>query len=104
MIEFDLNIKHYFSGREYAKEMTLPRGKFAETHVHHFDHLSILACGTVTVTIDGVEEMHVGPTCITIGAGQVHRIEALTDSVWYCVHAHEGNDPEAVDSVLIKEV
>ncbi|MFB9244502.1 AraC family ligand binding domain-containing protein [Massilia antarctica] len=99
----DLNIKHYFSGREYAKEMTLPAAYYAETHVHKFDHLSILASGTVTVTLDGVAQTHVGPTCLTIRAGQVHRIEALTDSVWFCVHAHEGNDPDAVDRILVKE-
>lgn len=99
----DLQIKHHFSGREYAKQMTLPARHYAETHSHNFDHLSILARGTVIVTIDGAEETHVGPACLTIRAGQVHRIEALTDSVWFCVHAHEGNDPATVDSVLIQE-
>lgn len=99
----DLKIKHHFSGREYAKQMILPASHYADTHSHNFDHLSILACGTVIVTIDDTKETHVGPSCITIGAGQVHRIEALTDSVWFCVHAHEGTDPDKVDDVLVKE-
>lgn len=104
MFEVDLKIKHFFSGREYAKEMHLPAGYYAETHSHNFDHLSILARGEVLVTIDGVARPYAGPTCITIPAGAVHRIDALTDSVWFCVHATDETDPEKVDQVLIKEL
>jgi quercetin dioxygenase-like cupin family protein len=99
----DLNIKHFFSGREYAKQMTLPAAHFAETHVHNYDHLSILAKGVVKVTIDGKEELYAGPTCLVIPANAVHTIVALTDSVWFCIHATDETDPEKVDSVLIKE-
>lgn len=101
-IEIDLGIKHFFSGREYAKQMHLPAGHYAETHAHEYDHLSILAAGEVEVTLDGVTELHTGPTCITIRAGQEHHILAKTDSVWFCVHATEETDPARVDSVLIK--
>lgn len=99
----DLKIQHYFSGREYAKRMHLPAGHYAETHEHGHDHLSILAAGEVLVTIDGAETRYVGPDCITIRAGQQHRIEALTDSVWFCVHATDETDPAHVDEVLIKK-
>lgn len=101
-MNIDLDIKHYFSGREYAKQMTLPAGHYAETHAHEYDHLSILASGTVLVTLDSATEEHTGPTCITIFAGQHHHIEALTDSTWFCVHATEETSPDRVDSVLIK--
>jgi len=99
----DLQIKHHFSGREYAKQMTLPAGHYAETHEHVYDHLSIVALGRVLVDIDGVRRELEGPDCIVIPAGRKHRIEALTDSVWFCVHATEETDPARVDSVLIKE-
>lgn len=102
MIEIDLQTKHHFSGREYAKQMTLPAGHYAETHEHEYDHLSILASGTVRVIIDGIATEHIGPDCITIRAGQMHRIEAITDAVWFCVHATDETDPERVDTVLIK--
>jgi quercetin dioxygenase-like cupin family protein len=99
----DLDIKHYFSGREYAKRMTLPAGHYAETHRHTYDHLSILASGRVEVTIDGVTTAYEGPDCITIRSGAEHRIEALTDSVWFCVHATEETDEANVDEVLIEK-
>lgn len=102
MIDIDLGIEHFFSGREYAKKMTLPAGHYAETHEHAYDHISILASGEVLVTIEGAQTRHVGPTAIVIPANQKHRIDALTDSVWFCVHATDETDPEKVDRVLIK--
>lgn len=98
----DLHIKHFFSGREYAKQMTLPAGHYAETHEHIYDHISILAQGEVMVTIDGAPQKHLGPTAIVISANCKHRIDAITDSVWFCVHATDETDPEKVDQVLIK--
>ncbi|RKE36637.1 hypothetical protein B0G76_2839 [Paraburkholderia sp. BL23I1N1] len=101
--EVDLHIKHYFSGREYAKQMTLEAGNYAETHEHLYDHISILAQGIVTVEIDGAVSYHIGPTAIVIPANKKHRIDAITDSVWFCVHATDETDPDKVDRVLVKE-
>lgn len=98
----DLQVQHFFSGREYAKQMVLPAGHYAETHEHLYDHISILASGTVDVYIGGQVSRHVGPTAIVIPANKVHRIDAITDSVWFCVHATDEIDPEKVDQVLIK--
>ncbi len=102
MIEIDLRVKHFFSGREYAKQMTLPAGHYAETHEHIYDHISILAAGDVIVEIDGERMALSGPDAVVIPAGKKHRIEAVTESVWFCVHATEETDPERVDQVLIK--
>jgi quercetin dioxygenase-like cupin family protein len=98
----DLQIQHFFSGREYAKQMTLPAGHYAETHEHTYDHISILASGEVLVRIGEAAAKHIGPTAIVIPANKVHRIDAITDSVWFCVHATDETDPEKVDEVLIK--
>jgi quercetin dioxygenase-like cupin family protein len=99
----DLKIKHHFSGREYAKQMTLPAGHFAVTHEHVYDHISILASGHVVVELDGVKFGMQGPDAVVIPAGKKHRIEAITDSVWFCVHATDETDSDKVDSVLIRE-
>src|SRR5947207_5563289 len=96
----DLKIEHFFSGREYAKKMTLPAGHYAETHSHNYDHLSVLASGSVKVTLDGIDSEHTGPTCLVIRANAMHRIEAITDSVWFCIHATDETDHEKVDAVL----
>ena len=103
-LQIDLQIKHHFSGREYAKQMTLPAGHFAVTHEHLYDHISILAVGHVIVEIDGIRSDLHGPDALVIPAGKKHRIEAISDSVWFCVHATDETDPDKVDRVLIREV
>lgn len=99
----DLQIQHYFSGREYARRMTLPAGHYAETHRHNFDHLSILASGRVLVTVDGATVEYSAPECIVIRAGQVHRIEAITPAVWFCVHGTTALSLDQINHELIKE-
>ncbi|PTB28840.1 hypothetical protein C9I56_11155 [Paraburkholderia caribensis] len=99
----DLHIEHHFSAGVYAKQMKLPAAHYAETHEHAFDHMSILASGHVLVTIDDTTTEYCGPAVVHIAAGKKHRIDALTDSVWFCVHATDVTDPQEVDRVLIKE-
>jgi quercetin dioxygenase-like cupin family protein len=99
----DLQIEHYFSGREYARKMVLPAGHQADTHRHNFDHLSILASGIARVTVDGETTQHIGPECLAIRAGAVHHIEAVTGIVWFCIHATGETDPDKIDHELIKE-
>lgn len=98
----DLRIRHHFNGRVYMKEMHLPAGHFAETHKHTFPHSSVVLRGRVLLEVDGVTTEHEGPECITIGAGAVHTITALTDSEWYCIHETDETDPARIDHTLIK--
>ena len=99
----DLNITHHFSDGLYAKQMHLPKDHYAETHSHHYSHLSILAKGKVIVELDGIKTEYTAPACIEIKAEAKHKITALEDVTWYCVHATEETDPNKVDQVLIKE-
>lgn len=101
-IDIDLKIQHHFSDGLYARQMVLPAGHFAVTHAHQYDHLSILASGAVTVVVDGVECCYRAPAVITILAGQQHYIEAEEDTVWFCIHATDEQDPSSLDEVLIR--
>jgi quercetin dioxygenase-like cupin family protein len=97
----DPNIVHHFSSGVYAKQMMLPKGYFALSHAHNYDHLSILATGAVIVKTDNKEEYYQAPSCITIEKGVHHSITALEDAVWFCVHATEETSPDKIDEVLI---
>jgi len=97
------DILHHFGGGTYAKEMQVPAGMVVEKHMHDFTHLSILASGKAAVTIDGKTQTITGPHCLTVEAGKQHTIFAITNLVWYCVHATECTDADEVDQVLIKE-
>jgi quercetin dioxygenase-like cupin family protein len=105
MSEIDaiLGIAHYFSGREYAKKALLQKGMCAQQHVHDYDHLSIFS-GHVLVEVDGVAQEYKGIDCLTIAAGKAHKVTALEDSVWFCIHATDETDPEKVDDVILNKV
>ena len=97
----DINTVHHFAAGVYAKEMHLPAGWMAGTHLHAYDHLSILAQGHVRVTCAGVATEYTAPACVLIKKGLEHRIEASTDSVWFCIHGTDETDPAKVDAVAI---
>jgi quercetin dioxygenase-like cupin family protein len=98
-----MNISHHFGGGVYAKETHVKAGQVLVQHMHEHAHLSVLASGTVEVLVDGVRSVVIGPACLTIEAGKHHGIRALTDAVWYCIHATDCTDPQAVDEVLIAD-
>jgi quercetin dioxygenase-like cupin family protein len=101
--EIDLGIKHNFSSGLYAKEMTVPKGYIIGTHAHKFAHLSILAKGKVIVKTDESEAIYEAPACLEIKDGINHAIEALEDTVWFCIHATNETDVNKIDEVLILE-
>lgn len=98
-----LGIEHHFSDGVYAKEMRIPAHHYVTKHVHDYDHISILAEGSVMLEVWETKTRYTAPACITIPANTTHKIVALTDAVWYCIHATTETDPEKVDQVLIKE-
>lgn len=94
---------HHFSDGLYAKQMHIPAGYVAGSHMHAYSHLSILAKGDVLVEVDGVVSEFSAPACIEIKAGREHRIFAKTDTVWFCVHATDAACADEVDAVLIQK-
>lgn len=89
-------IAHHLAGGVYAKEARIPAGMVLVQHKHHYDHLSVLASGTVEVAVEGARSVHTGPACLEIKAGVHHGVKALTDTVWFCVHASSVADDDAL--------
>lgn len=99
----DFRIKHHFSSGVYIKQMFLEKGHYVMTHEHKYDHFGLLGSGVAVVELDGVEETHKGPCVIEIKAGRKHKITAIEDINWFCIHSTDETDPEKVDEVLIKD-
>jgi len=95
------NIAHHFSDGLYAKETIIKAGEHLLQHVHKFSHLSVLAKGKVIVTADNEQLILEGPTCLEIKAGLHHGVKALTDTVWYCIHATDEKNVDNIDEVII---
>ena len=94
-------ITHHFSDGLYAKQTVIPAGTAILKHTHTFSHLSILAVGKVAVMKGAFVEIVEAPACIEIKAGVTHGIKAVTDCVWFCIHATDEKDPSKVDEILI---
>jgi quercetin dioxygenase-like cupin family protein len=92
-------IRHLFAGGVYAREQTLAEGHEVEKHEHDYDHLSYLCAGRALLDVDGELQYLTGPCAILIAAGKKHRIQALTDITWLCIHAESVADPE----IIVKE-
>ena len=99
--ELGAHLAHHFAGGVYAKETRIPAGMVLIQHRHLHDHLSLLASGSVELEVDGARSTHTAPACMTIAAGKHHGVKALTDAVWFCIHATDCTDEDAVDQVLI---
>ena len=96
-----MNIVHHFSSGVYAKETFIPAGQILIQHKHDFDHLSILASGSVELMVDDLKSIVHAPACLTISANKHHGVKSLTDVVWYCIHATDCTDTEELDNMLI---
>jgi quercetin dioxygenase-like cupin family protein len=94
-------ITHHFSDGLYAKESAFAAGMAILKHQHSFSHLSILAKGKVAVMKGDDIEIVEAPACIEIKAGVTHGVKAITDCVWFCIHATDEKDPSKVDEILI---
>lgn len=94
-------VTHHFAGGVYCKETQIPAGVKLTQHRHSFDHLSHLAAGRVRLSVHGVDTEHTAPATLTIAAGKVHEVLALTAATWLCIHATDCTDAAQVDHELV---
>jgi hypothetical protein len=68
-------------------------------HYHHFDHVTLLAVGSIEVEVEGQSPKRFdAPTFVVIKKDHRHKITALTDGVvYYCVFALRNEDGELTD-------
>jgi quercetin dioxygenase-like cupin family protein len=65
--------------------------------------MSILAQGRCLVTVEGKTTEYVAPTAIIIAAGAEHKVFAIEETVWYCVHATEATTVDEVrEQTIVK--
>jgi quercetin dioxygenase-like cupin family protein len=84
------------AGNLWVRQMHFNKaGDKNEGHEHNYDHLTLLAHGSVRVHVDEHTTDFKAPQMIFIKAGKRHFIESLEDGVIaYCVHALRNKDAE----------
>ena len=87
-----------FFGNIWVRQHELKNGEIYDGHKHHFDHVTLLARGTVKVEVEGRSKQFTAPTFIIIRKELQHQITALSDDVlYYCVFALRDLDGEVVE-------
>lgn len=88
----------------YSRQMHFEKaGDIEIGHKHQFDHLTLLANGSLKVVVEGQETVFKAPHMIYIHKDKVHELTALEDNtVAFCIHAlRDGN---GVDDILDPEM
>jgi hypothetical protein len=91
----------YFGNIWVRQNYLAKAGDTVGGHVHYFDHVTLLAHGSVEIKIgDNEPKSFFAPTFITIRKDQNHQIKALEDNTYYyCVFAVRDIDGNTVDIV-----
>lgn len=89
----------------YSRQMFFKKaGDIELGHTHQFDHLTLLASGSLKVTVDGFETIFIAPHMIYIHKDKVHQLEALKDNtVCYCIHALRDNNGDILSPDMVPE-
>ena len=76
------------------------------THAHRYDHVTLLAYGSMRVEADGVTlGDYAGPVGILIKAGVKHTMTTLTPGVVFaCIHALHGTEAVEIDEMHVLEL
>lgn len=86
----------------WIRQMSFAKvGDKNEGHLHDYDHITLLASGSVNVYVEDKVTKYTAPYMIMIAKGQRHYLEALEENtIAYCVHAlrnAESEDSEILD-------
>ena len=88
----------------FSRQMHFEKaGDFEMGHTHDFDHLTLLASGSLRITVDGQITDYKAPHMIYIHKDVNHELLALEDNtVTYCIHAiRDGETGDILDPAMI---
>lgn len=72
-------------------------GDCEEGHSHQFDHLTLLATGSIELTVDGQTSTFKAPHMIYIQKDKIHKLVALEpNTIAYCIHPLRGLDSDDI--------
>jgi quercetin dioxygenase-like cupin family protein len=97
--EANVTVSHHFG---YWKKTMIQAGVFLEQHAHKFDHHSLLIKGAARVEVEASSRVYYAPNIIFIPAGKKHKVTALADVEWWCLHETDEIDVAKIDGELIE--
>ena len=87
----------------YSRQMFFRHaGDYEQGHTHEFDHLTLLASGSLRVTVDGQVTVFKAPHMIYIHKDKMHELVALEDNtVAFCIHALRDMEGNVIDPTMV---
>jgi len=83
----------------YVRMMEFKKDGAEPGHAHPFDHLTLLANGSVEIEVDGMVTNFKAPKMIFIAKDKVHSIKALEDNTLaFCIHPIR--DGERIEDIV----
>jgi len=78
----------------YHRQMHfLKAGDTEQGHKHKFDHLTLLAAGSLKVIVEGEETIFKAPQMILITKEKIHQLVAMEDNtIAHCIHVLRHDD------------
>jgi quercetin dioxygenase-like cupin family protein len=86
------------SGNIFIRPNRMEAGDVIDGHAHNFDHTTVFFGGSFVVSgvlQDGITPYRrefTGPDHVLIKAGVTHRIECMSDGLFWCIYSHR--DPQ----------
>lgn len=79
------------------------KGDIITGHSHVFDHITLLAKGSLLMRANGEEHEHKAPKLIVTPKGVIHEFEALEhETLLCCIHAVR--DGDGVDNIAPQDI
>lgn len=87
----------------FCKMMHFKKAGDVETgHKHQFDHVTLIAKGSLQIEVDGVKTVFKAPHVAFIRKEVIHELTALEDdTLAYCIHGLR--DGDGVDDIIAPE-
>lgn len=99
-----VRVEHFFGNDGsgvYIKATHVLAGTELSMHAHTFTHKSVLCAGRAELLVDDqTPQVLVGPVTLTVKAGHLHKVRAVTDVLWLCIHATDEADPGHIDRAI----
>ena len=92
-------VEHFAAGGVYVKILRMNKGWAARQHTHHYDHLTVVAHGSVAVRVDGNVAYYDAPTAVVVKADKQHDFIAMEDGT-ICLCVHKVRDEETIDEFV----
>jgi len=90
----DYQLKEYYSGGLYCRQITIPAGALITGRIYKFDHIEMMVSGEITIiSADGPKNTYEGFNVISAKSGKRQAGLAISDTVWMTVNQVPENVP-----------